>query len=232
MSEEEVCNIDTKSTAPKCPLFYVPVKLLQRPVWWRLEWEMILILREEERFSLCQSNDTTLERKGRLVSPPICAWVITALPLALWGHVNGIWHLSAWSLDFVILTGVRHIADQSTRLGWIEPATLKLMGFDLSDFRIYFNLINLSLNWVHFSEKFLRAQLISSGSNLSADSNLMRDFFWVVNCYICLFKITNSKSKEKPLANCINALQRKHILPRSITGTVCIILKKNKINVW
>lgn len=121
---------------------------------------------------------------------------------------------------------MRHASDQNTRLGWTEPAQLKLMGFDLSDFRIYFNLINLGLNWVHFSEKFLRAQLISSGSNLSAGSNLMRDFFWVLNCYICLFKITNSKSKEKPLANCINALQRKHILSRSITGTVCIILKK------
>lgn len=59
------------------------------------------------------------------------------------------------------LLGVRGTSGQKTRSGWIEPAKLKLMGFDLSDFRMYFNLINLSLNWVHFSEKFLRAQLIS-----------------------------------------------------------------------
>lgn len=58
----------------------------------------------------------------------------------------------------------------------------------------------------------------------------MRDFYWAVNCYICLFKITNSKSKKKLPANCINALQRKHMLTRKNFKTVSIILKKWEFN--
>lgn len=58
----------------------------------------------------------------------------------------------------------------------------------------------------------------------------MRDFYWAVNCYICLFKITNSKSKKKLPANCINALQRKHMLTRKNFRTMSIILKKWEFN--
>lgn len=57
----------------------------------------------------------------------------------------------------------------------------------------------------------------------------MRDFVWTLNCYICLFRITNSKSTKKLIANCINVLQSKHILTRNIIGTVCNILKKWKL---
>lgn len=215
MSEEEVCNINKKVQPPNVLSFIYQSSCYEDQFGEDWNGKQSSFWERRNIFFLCQFNDTTLDRKGRLCfSTHLClGYDSTASSF-----------IRPRSLHSVLLTGERHAADQNTRLGWIEPAKLKLMGFDLSDFRIYFNLINL--NWVHFSEKFLRAQLISSGSNLSAGSNLMRDFFWVLNCYICLFKITNSKSKEKPLANCINALQRKHILSRSITGTVCNILKK------
>lgn len=92
---------------------------------------------KEEHFSLCQFSDTTLDRKGQLCfSTHLClGYDSTASSF-----------IRPRALHSVILTGERLAADQNTRLGWIEPAKLKLMGFDLSDFRIYFNLINLSLN--------------------------------------------------------------------------------------